>query len=408
MKNPIPIAIYNQLKPQIDFCDLENSSLVLTLAKFFRNMHENKQPAHSDNKLVLIASYIDHLLQNLPKDHFLRWTLQRPAQEKRKDSLPNDGSRKPESILKGNVNKEQNENSTPETKKLKKQLTLQLAKCKDGRLLASGSHEQAEQSSDRRLRWEKEMVGPVSLQSEQVYYGMMHEGMRSGYGLQLFGDESLFEGFWYKDRVYGLGLMIFADGDYYFGDWVDDKMQGLGVFDSHIGYNYTGQFHNNDPQGLGEEKSKTTSTVYKGAFVKGEKRGRGRLTWDGGYFEGEFEGGKASGRGVLTLHEQIIEGEFCKGSLEGPFTMHFNAPSELSNSEQTVAMRGQMSGGQLAPELELSWASSSCQVRWDGRRVVEMSKLETSNKIMNIKFPLSKDQLTHTLKMLLKLKVIEY
>ena len=68
--------------------------------------------------------------------------------------------------------------------------------------------------------------GPFTLKNGATYEGQWLNGMRDGYGTQLWPDGSRYEGCWAFDKANGHGKLMHADGDIYEGQWVNDKAEG--------------------------------------------------------------------------------------------------------------------------------------------------------------------------------------
>jgi hypothetical protein len=76
---------------------------------------------------------------------------------------------------------------------------------------------------------------------------------RSGKGVQVWVDGSLYEGYWNMDKANGPGRLIHADGDVYNGDWKDDKAHGFGVYNHTDGAKYEGYWFEDKQHGKGKE-----------------------------------------------------------------------------------------------------------------------------------------------------------
>lgn len=59
--------------------------------------------------------------------------------------------------------------------------------------------------------------GPYTLKNGATYTGQWLDGMRDGYGTQLWPDGSRYEGMWSYDKANGQGKLVHADGDIYEG-----------------------------------------------------------------------------------------------------------------------------------------------------------------------------------------------
>ena len=65
-----------------------------------------------------------------------------------------------------------------------------------------------------------------------VYLGQWTSDLkeRTGQGMQVWPDGSVYEGQWSLGKANGLGRLIHADGDVYEGQWQEDKAHGYGIF----------------------------------------------------------------------------------------------------------------------------------------------------------------------------------
>lgn len=73
-------------------------------------------------------------------------------------------------------------------------------------------------------------IGPYRYPDGSTYYGQYKNGMRHGYGEQIWKDGSLYQGYFENDKCNGKGRLIHAEGDAYQGDWLEDKASGKGYY----------------------------------------------------------------------------------------------------------------------------------------------------------------------------------
>ncbi len=67
--------------------------------------------------------------------------------------------------------------------------------------------------------------------SGATYHGYLNkEGLKTGWGVQVWPDGGKYEGEWHDDKANGKGQFWHADGDVYEGNWVDDKANGYGLY----------------------------------------------------------------------------------------------------------------------------------------------------------------------------------
>lgn len=94
---------------------------------------------------------------------------------------------------------------------------------------------------------------------------------RSGRGIQIRSDKSIYLGYWKNDKPNGKGKLIYHKGDYYEGDFVDGKIEGFGHYINEInGISYIGTWKNELQDGNGTEKW-DNDTEYEGQYREGKK-----------------------------------------------------------------------------------------------------------------------------------------
>ncbi len=98
--------------------------------------------------------------------------------------------------------------------------------------------------------------------------------VRHGYGLQIFngrrnGDGVLtkYEGHWVKNKRSGKGLAVFADGSIYTGMFKDNEMEGQGKFEWAYGHIYEGCWKESFMEGPGEF-THSNGRIHKGNFKR--------------------------------------------------------------------------------------------------------------------------------------------
>ena len=86
--------------------------------------------------------------------------------------------------------------------------------------------------------------GPFELEDKSTYEGEIDNGLRSGYGRQVWKDGAFYEGFWKEDQTCGVGRQIFANGNIYEGEWFRGRPHGHGkYFDNENGSVYEGDWN---------------------------------------------------------------------------------------------------------------------------------------------------------------------
>jgi len=126
----------------------------------------------------------------------------------------------------------------------------------------------------------------VTLPNGAVFTGEWMNGMRDGWGKQVWVDGSHYEGEWRLDRANGFGKLTHADKDTYEGQWLNDKAHGKGVYNHANGAFYDGEWVEDKQQGFGKEQWPDGAS-YEGTYMDGKKHGSGKLNFaDGSSYEG--------------------------------------------------------------------------------------------------------------------------
>jgi hypothetical protein len=159
--------------------------------------------------------------------------------------------------------------------------------------------------------YEIESITTDSLESRAVtvlengarYEGQWHpiSGERTGKGVQVWADGSMYEGLWENSKANGNGRLIHADGDVYEGEWQDDKAHGKGVYIHTDGARYDGEWKEDRQDGFGVE-TWPDGAKYEGNYIDGKKDGEGKFFWaDGSNYEGQFSDNNIHGTGVYPM-----------------------------------------------------------------------------------------------------------
>ncbi len=155
-------------------------------------------------------------------------------------------------------------------------------------------------------------------EKEEYYYGTWNvKGERTGLGMNLGKDSSIYYGYFLNDNLHGFGLYL-RDEDYYLGEWHLGKAEGQGTLVLSAGIKYKGMWKNNFKEGEGEEIY-SDGSKYIGEFKQNDKDGRGVYTWpDGSYYKGHFEFSKFNGYGEYKWPDgRIYQGTWKDGKMNG-------------------------------------------------------------------------------------------
>ncbi|HNZ53967.1 MAG TPA: hypothetical protein PKN76_07500 [bacterium] len=155
--------------------------------------------------------------------------------------------------------------------------------------------------------------------SKDSYIGNLEKGVRDGYGVINYSDESKYEGHWKNNKKHGTGVFTYENGAKYEGNFENDKKNGVGKFFWPNGDIFEGAFK--DDNFLEGKMSFKNGTICSGKF-SGEALmdGEGKCTTiDGDTTEGIFKDGKLNGIGKITLFQGlfIMEGNFKNDEMDG-------------------------------------------------------------------------------------------
>lgn len=78
------------------------------------------------------------------------------------------------------------------------------------------------------------------------FEGFWSKGKKSGQGLALYSDKSLYKGEFKNNMKHGQGVHYWPSGQYYQGQWKEDRMDGNGMFVQNQSTSLTGLFKNNN------------------------------------------------------------------------------------------------------------------------------------------------------------------
>lgn len=186
-------------------------------------------------------------------------------------------------------------------------------------------------------------VGCCTYNDGSMYDGGWLRGKRHGQGSAVEGTASgwKYSGEWLEDKPHGLGRGEHKSGGIYQGEWRDGKRHGHGVWCAPDGENYCGDWIAGVRHGHG--KWSFHSFAYTGDWVDGEFHGTGLQTWssEGGTYHGSYEGcfkkGQWDGEGVERNNSTVYKGEFWKGEKRGFGTFYCGG---------SIVFEGQFEGNQ--------------------------------------------------------------
>lgn len=206
--------------------------------------------------------------------------------------------------------------------------------------------------------------GPLLLASGEIYFGGLKNGMKDGYGIQVWPNGAIFEGYWSEGRPSVLGLMVFSDGDSYAGEWKEGKMNGLGIFVSTKEFQYEGQFLNNEPHGKGKEIWRSGITL-RGTWASGKRSGFFEVTNEDWNLKGAFEGIDSLDRLQLERNEMTWEVPVTSGVFDGPFKC------SKKRGSFSFQLLGEAKRGSIVGNAEAKCGKRAYQLIFKKRELVE-------------------------------------
>ncbi len=168
--------------------------------------------------------------------------------------------------------------------------------------------------------------GKTIWKNGEVYEGDFVNGERQGKGRYKRSNGDVYEGEHFRGMWHGKGRLTYANGKVEEGIWfcgeMDPKPIIIGPGKAKFEWKnktYIGAYVNGQRTGKGKLTG-LDGDVYEGDFVNGKYHGKGKLTWQsagGGYYEGEFANNQLIyGKGMVTsFNGDVYTGEF-KGGLE--------------------------------------------------------------------------------------------
>ena len=112
------------------------------------------------------------------------------------------------------------------------------------------------------------------IEEQSSYEGEWKNGMRDGFGILCWGDESKFIGNFVENEVVGYGKLYHKDGDYYKGMWNNFQANGIGKYRTKHKAYYKGYWLNDKQDKFGMEKWPKGSN-FIGDYKNGNKNGIG-------------------------------------------------------------------------------------------------------------------------------------
>lgn len=129
-------------------------------------------------------------------------------------------------------------------------------------------------------------IHKITFASGDVYEGEWVNGVRSGWGKQVWVDSACYEGIWVDGKAHGRGVYKYPNGALYEGSWKEGKKFGFGRCTYQHGAVYEGEW-NNVKQGFGKQ-TYPDGKVFEGYWKANKRHGLGKQTKDGHTITGEW------------------------------------------------------------------------------------------------------------------------
>ena len=146
--------------------------------------------------------------------------------------------------------------------------------------------------------------------SLKYYEGMWENSMKSGYGIEKYGDNSEYRGCFLNGKRDGIGYYKWnEDNSSYEGEWKENKLNGYGIYKFRDGSVYKGQWKKSKLHGFGIFKYPGIKQYY-GYFQRDKRAGFGIGVWlkEQKAFIGFWNDNNINGYGKFILNDKIKYG----------------------------------------------------------------------------------------------------
>ncbi|KAG2433134.1 hypothetical protein HYH02_012835 [Chlamydomonas schloesseri] len=147
------------------------------------------------------------------------------------------------------------------------------------------------------------------------------QGRWDGHGRVSFKSGATYDGAWRAGRMHGHGKFVFPDGISYEGEFQDNQLTGTGVY------------------------TWPSGAQYEGTVVRGQRQGRGRLSFtkSAAVYEGEWRDGLRHGQGVLYNNAQrtsYYRGQWLEDTKHGVGVMRYDNGDMYDGQWESDRKRG--------------------------------------------------------------------
>ena len=135
---------------------------------------------------------------------------------------------------------------------------------------------------------------------DYIIYGIFKNNYLQNYGIiEKKRKKISYEGEFFKNNYDGYGIEMFGDGSIYYGEYLKNKKHGIGTYIWNNNDKYQGEFKNGLPDGLGYYND-SINRSYSGEWKNGKINGLGLFKWDDGRkYIGNFYEDKREGFGIF-------------------------------------------------------------------------------------------------------------
>ncbi len=177
-----------------------------------------------------------------------------------------------------------------------------------------------EDGSYKEIPWDDNLRGYVKLDlGDLVYEGDIAGKNAHGKGKVIYSEGDRYEGDFVNGMFDGQGKYYAKNGSLiYEGQYKEFRKNGKGIY-YYLGTDakYDGHWKDDLENGAGTFYS--SSGVFQGNWINGEKQGKGKMMWqDGTIYEGNYDKGVLTGEGSITYADGTVsKGIFKDGNASG-------------------------------------------------------------------------------------------
>jgi len=107
--------------------------------------------------------------------------------------------------------------------------------------------------------------------SDRYYKGEYKGGVKDGYGVFVYRDETRYEGTFECNVKEGQGIMYYSDGSKYVGDYHNGMMDGQGEYIWPNGVKYVGEWRSDERHGFGQMFFSDDEPAYRARWERDQR-----------------------------------------------------------------------------------------------------------------------------------------